>query len=290
MEPDVSITTKLLDLLAWVKANLKMVIQVTVIAAVVIGGTYWFVHSRAQRHVKASQALSELRTSPGPNNAPAAKPQDFLKVAQDYPGTKAAARALLEAAGAYYIEGQYAESQKAFERLLREYPESPWRAEATLGIASTLEAQGKTPEAIAKYEEVRKNPNAAVADEAKLNLARLYEKQGRQAEAVKMFDELVRAYPYSGLGAEAGMRMEQLTNANPALATNIVPPAPPASAMTMLTNRIGTNRMSLTNLQNRMVTNTIMTMTNVRPSATSTVPLRIPTPVPQSSTGTNVAK
>ncbi len=282
MEPDVSITTQILNFMAWLKTHLKQVIQwagIIIVVACLLG---YFVYNRSQREVRASEALADIRTPSNPSQpTPPDQAQAFVKVANEYPGTKAAARALLDAGGAFFVQGNYVESQKQFDRVLKDYPESPWRAEAQLGIGADLEALGKTNDAAAKYDEVRKNATAAVADEAKLNLARLYEAQGRQVEAVKMYDELVKAYPYSGLGAEAGMRMEDLTNRVPALATNLVPLTPPPSAMTMMTNRFGTNRIAMSNLQNR-ITN-IIRMTNAptpRPGASATPP---PVVVPKSA-------
>ncbi len=65
-----------------------------------------------------------------------------------------------------------------------------------------------------------------------------------------MYDELVKSLgPYSGLGNEAGMRMEDLTNRIPSLATNLTPVMPPPTAMNF------TNRMAMSNLQASMMTN-----------------------------------
>jgi len=192
--------------------------------------------------------------------------EEYLKFAQEYAGTKAAARAVIQAAGALYAEGQYADAQKQFERLPREYPDSPWVAEAHLGAAASLEAQQKHPEAVAKYEEVRRRfATAAIADEAKLGLGRLYE-VSNPPEAYKLYDELIRANPYSGLGAEAGMRQADLLDKHPELKPK--PPAPIAPSVVM-TNPplIGTNRViTLTNLMPR-ATNAPQARTNI-PAAT----------------------
>lgn len=293
MEPDVSITTHILNYIAWLKAHLKQVAQWAIIIIVVGTGLGLFFYNRSQREVRASDALSEVRAPVTPGQpAPPVPPEAYLKVATEYAGTKAAVRAILEAGGAFFVQGQYGDSQKQFERVLREYPESPWRAEATLGIARTSEALGKTNDAVAKYEEVRKMATAAVADEAKLDLARVYEAQGRQVDAVKMYDELVKAYPYSGLGAEAGMRMEDLTNRIPSLGTNLAPVTPPMNPMTMMTNRLGTNRFAITNLQR----SNVIRMTNMLrpPAGTPATPppaaVPVPAPAPAPAPGTNAAK
>jgi len=299
---------KMFEALNWLKANLKNVIIGAVIVIVVGTSVSMFLYNRAQREVHASEALSEVQT---PNSMVAAplpgQAEAYLKVAKEYPGTKSAARALLEAAGVYFVQGKYAESEKIFQRELREYPESPWRSQATLGIAATLEQQGKTNEAIAKYEEVRRNPTAPEVDDAKLSLARLYEGQGKRVEALKMYDELLRAYPYGGLGMEAGIRLEDLTNRYPSLATNLVPVIPPNMQTMLMTNRPTNRLMTLTNLPPRMRTN-LMNLTNAskapRPTlmvtnplvpqtetkAPATPPASVPNPAPKAPAGTNATK
>ena len=54
-------------------------------------------------------------------------------------------------------------------------------------MAADLEAQGKTAEAITKYEEVRRRfATDPVGDQTKMALARLYEQQNQPAEALKL--------------------------------------------------------------------------------------------------------
>src|SRR5439155_20592797 len=128
--------------------------------------------------------------------------QAFLKVARDFEGTKAAGRALLEAASLLYSEGAYTNAEAQFRRFLTEYPDSPFLPQGMLGLASTLDAEGRTTDASAKYEELRRRfPNDSVIDETKLALARLYERQN-PAEAYKLYNELVNAGPQSGIGSE----------------------------------------------------------------------------------------
>ena len=145
MESQTSMLTQLLDLVAWVKAHLKQVILGTGIVIGVAIVVTVFVYNRAQRELRASEALSNIKTPLNPTEPlPPGIAEEYLKVATEYPGTKAAVRALLDAGGAYYVQGKYAESEKQFQRLLRDYPETPWRAEAVYGEAANLAALGKT--------------------------------------------------------------------------------------------------------------------------------------------------
>jgi predicted negative regulator of RcsB-dependent stress response len=292
---------KLLEALAWLKANLKNVIIGAIIVIVVGGGLGMFIYNRSQREVRASQALSEVATPMSPlTPALPGQVEAYLKVAKDYPGSKAAARAIIEAASVYYVEGNYVKAQDLFQRELKEYPDSLWRSQADWGIAVCLEQQGKVTDAIAKFEKIRNNPNAPEADDAKLRLGTLYEGQGKRVEALKLYDELLQAhrvydprfqsFQYDGLGSEAGVKLEDLTNRFPALGTNLVSATPPSMPQIVMTNRPTPRVIASSNLPPRTGTNAI-TVTNMAPKAPVAAPSAAPaTPVPTAPAGTNAAK
>lgn len=287
MASEESASAQFLNFLAWLHANQKRVLIGAGIAAFVVTVTVVLIYNQSRREVRASKALADIYVPMNPGKAPrSGLAEDYLKFSKDYAGTKAAARATVQGAGALYAEGRYAEAQKEFERLLREYPDSPWVAEAHLGVAASLEAQQKAPDAIAKYEEVRRRfASAAIADEAKLGLARLYEAQN-PSEAHKLYDELVKANPYSGLGAEAGMRQAELLEKHPELKPKPPVPVVPSVVMTNRPPPSATNRtITLTNLM-RSATNVPRDATNV-PATTGTnatpstnIPLLIKPTVP----------
>ena len=81
-------------------------------------------------------------------------------------------------AGLLYSEKKYAEAEARFAQVTKDYPDAQWAPEALLGVASALDAQGKSADAIAKYEEIkRRYEKSPVIEDAKLSLARLYEAQ-----------------------------------------------------------------------------------------------------------------
>jgi tetratricopeptide (TPR) repeat protein len=266
-----------MDLIAWADANLKQLLIGAAIFLVIVGGGVIFFYQQSQREVRASEALSEVRVTQTPNGVPPpGAAESYLAVSKSHPGTKAAARAVIEAAGTYYAQGQYQQAQQQFERILRDFPESPWQAEASIGVAASLEAQGKATEAIAKYDEVRKRyANSTVVDTAKLNTARLFEAQNKPAEALKLYDELVKITemnPYSSLGNEAGLRREELLEKHPELAKTNVPPPAVTQITPGQTSAVQT--INLTNFA-QPATNKVITLTN----------LQVPTNI--STTGTN---
>ena len=278
MDSESSPSAGFYNFLGWLELNKKRLLVGAGIAAVLAVIITAMIQHAAQKETRASHALSDVRTSfpPGPGLPPGAV-ASYAKVAQDYPGTKAAARALLYAGGAFFAENKFAEAQTQFERLLREYPESPWVGSATFGLASALAAQQKTNEAMAKFEEFRRRyPNDPSSDEVKLSLGRLYEGQNKNEEALKLYDEVTKANPYSGLGAEAGMRQMDLLQKYPHLAKTNPPPVsalPPAVAP-IPTAKVATNNFATTmsNIVKRAATN-LASQTVTNKAASNTAPL-----------------
>jgi tetratricopeptide (TPR) repeat protein len=243
----------ILHLVAWVDQNRKRVIigALGVLAVVLIAVAV--ISYQGQKEERASKALSSIRAPFSPTQTnPVDTAENYLKVAREYSGTKAGARALLLGGTALYSDGKYGEAQKTFDEFTRQYGDSPWLPQAIFGVASSLDAQGKANEAMAKYEELRRRfPNEAVMDETKLALARIYENQNRPADAFKLYDELVKANPYGGLGSEAGLRQAELAEKHPELAKANQPPVmstTPTFTMTNQAARPATNRPAATNI------------------------------------------
>jgi predicted negative regulator of RcsB-dependent stress response len=213
------------------KKQLAMALAVVVVAALVIWFVIW---QRDQKEVEAGAALSQVTTSQleGANKAEAAPA--YLKIANTYPHSIVGARAVLQAAGALFTEPNYPEAQAQFERFIREYQGSPFMGEALLGVAACLDAEGKTDQAINAYKDlVSHHSTESVIPQAKFSLARLYESQNKPELARDLYQEVERASPFTSLGNEAGVRMEELIAKNPKLAP--APPAPSPSSITNLT-------------------------------------------------------
>jgi TolA-binding protein len=71
--------------------------------------------------------------------------------------------------------GRFAEAQAQFQKFLTDGAFGPLAATAQLGLAASIEAQGKADLAIAAYQKVvsSDSPNAATVQSAKAALARL---------------------------------------------------------------------------------------------------------------------
>jgi len=290
MDSDATQSDSYLRFVTWVQANSKRLIIGTVIVLAAIAVIAFISYEQGQKEVRASHALANVAVPLSPT-APM-RPgtvEAYLKVAKDHAGTKAGARALLQAGAAYFVEGNYADAQKTFEQFLKDYPASEWIPQAHFGIASSLDAQGKTADAVAKFEEMRRRfANDATSDEVKLALARLFETQNKPADAHKIYSELVQANAYSGMGSEAGVRKEELEKKFPELAKTNAPMTSLQQTLMPLTGV--TNQPAPTN---RVITidNTIRTATNAAAQAATNVQGVITNaPLLLQQPGTNAAK
>jgi len=277
MDSSATSTDNLLKFLAWLDRNKKRVSLISAAVLAAAGLVAAIFYYQSQKEIRASEALSNVRkpfnpASPLPENVVEA----YLKVAREFDGTKAAGRALIEAASLFYIEGKYAEAETQYKRFLNDYPDSSFQPQGMLGLASTVDAEGKTADAIEQYEKVRKRyPNDSVVDEAKLALARLYEKQN-PSEAYKLYSELLAMGSQSGVGSEAGIRVTDLLEKYPDLAKTS---APPSSALapvqpgpqTITPAMSNAMRMAMTNFSNRPGTNPALISAST--GVTATAPL-----------------
>ena len=218
-------------LMAWFETRKRPVLWASgavVVAGVVIGFMIWH---RGARQTSASEALSKVTsrgvTPPGASDAP----QALLKVAAEYPDTAAAGRALLLAGAGLFTEGKYAEAKAQFERYLRAYAESPFTGQALLGVATCLDLQGKTNEAIAAYNDIiQHHPMDNVVPPAKFALAQLYEKQNKLRLASDLFEELARPGAFNSLSTLAAGELQKLITQHPQLE----PPRPPLTNLPAL--------------------------------------------------------
>jgi TolA-binding protein len=123
------------------------------------------------------------------------------------------------AAGNLFTENKFSEAQAQFEKFTREYHDSPLMGQALLGVAACLDAQAKTDAAIAAYKNlIDRHPSDIVVPQAKFALSRLYEAQNKPDMARDLLQDVERGNPYTSLGNEAGMRLEELIAKYPQLA------------------------------------------------------------------------
>lgn len=229
----------------WFQVNKKQILWVVggiLVVAGVIAFIQWKKHATENAASAALSTLEAQRVLPGGNRTESA--DAYLKVANEHAGTKAAARALLLAGGAYFVQGSYAEAQTQFQRFLAQYADSPLRGQAALGVAACLDALGKPEEAVAAYKSVtERHATEGVVPPAKFALARLYESQNKLEEAVRLYEELARGESSGSIANEAGLKAEEIRAKLPAPTLSAIPPATttlvtaPTSSPAVTTNR-----------------------------------------------------
>ncbi len=100
-----------------------------------------------------------------------------------------------------------------FQKFLDAYPDNFLAPQATLGLAASLDALGKTDLAVSAYQKAAaQTADLNVAANAKFSLARIAEAQGKFAEAQKLYGEVARTSERTSLGSEAGLRAMELND------------------------------------------------------------------------------
>ena len=226
----------MVEILAWFEVNKNRLLACAGIMLALAFVGYAWNYARNQRELRSNEALLALNVSfNAPTNLPPASSADLLKVANDFPGTKAAERASFLAASALFTEGKFAEAQAKFEKFQTDFPGSRLNASSAIGTAVALESQGKTAEALTAYQNFSaRYPASGVLTQAKFALARLTEQKNQFAEAYKLYEEIGKAGPFSTWVEQAAQRKDHLLMKHPELAKTNAPLAiklpPPAGA------------------------------------------------------------
>ncbi|HEY2328309.1 MAG TPA: tetratricopeptide repeat protein [Verrucomicrobiae bacterium] len=206
----------------WFEANRKRLIIAGV--AAVVGGFVWFYISTQKQQAEQDAGLSytQLQLSMPPNPTTQQVVDGYLKIAGKYAGTLAGQRARLQAGALQFGAGNYADAQTQFQSFLTAETGSPLAALARMGVASSLEAQGKLDDALAAYRAVVAGfPDSTDAIVAKFSQGRVLELQGKLSEAVTFYQDAARSPLAGSLASEAGKRIAliqvKLASAKPAI-------------------------------------------------------------------------
>jgi len=220
MQPQDATAVYLFKLWPWIEANKKRIaigIGITIAAILFF---YYISSQREQKEINAGKALTDavMATSGGQLADP------YLKISADYPATLAGQRALLQAAAVLFSAGKYADAQTQFQKFLDAYPDSVFYGQAQLGVAASLDAQGKLDLAAGAYQKAVNSSDAMIVSAAKLAMARIYESQGKLKEAFTLYEDVARADPNGTLGSEAEQRaMELKTKASSPVPASTAP-------------------------------------------------------------------
>jgi len=106
----------------------------------------------------------------------------FDKIARDHAGTEVGAEALIHVAGMWRAAHERAKAAGAYEKLIKEYPNSPWRHGAEFGLRDMATA--------GKGEQWKDDPAMA-----EFRAAARLQNLGQYGAAATRFENLARAYP-----------------------------------------------------------------------------------------------
>lgn len=220
MQPEETQSSWQIEALAWFETHKLHLVYAGAAALAVWLAAFTYSHVRAGKEAEANTALAALN-KPADKSGKQAQPlaADYLKVAEQHTGTRAAERALLFAADRLFAEGKFPEAKARFEKYLAANANSPAAAVALMGVAACQEAAGEMDKAVATYQQVLAQPSASPeAHQAKLALGMLHELKKQPDQALRLYDEVLRAKPVTVWRAEAEMRRDQLLRQHPQLA------------------------------------------------------------------------
>ncbi len=190
METQDASTEFLFKLWPWLEANKTRLIGGAV-AIVVLSGVYSFVSWQHQANeIAAGQALTQLIFTPTASANPAQLSTALAQLATKYTGTEAGQRAQLQAAATAFEAGNYVDAQAQFQKFLDATASGQFAATAALGVAVSLDAQGKSDLAATAYQNVASGfANSPAALQAQFALGRLNEQAGKLTEAETFYEQ-----------------------------------------------------------------------------------------------------
>jgi predicted negative regulator of RcsB-dependent stress response len=181
---------------------------IIIVVAMLISFYSW---QQDQKEITAGKALTQYMMSAPRNVSDSQRADNFLKIAGDYQGTSAGQRALLQGAAMLFEAGRYADAQTQFQKFLDAHPDSLFTAQAALGVATSLDAQGKADLAAGAYQRViNMSSDVTAASSAKFALAQIDERQNKLTDAMNLYEDIVRNNPNGVLASEAGLRAMEL--------------------------------------------------------------------------------
>ena len=209
----------------------RLIVAIVVIAAVVVGYSWWRQSRNAQASAALAQGLAIYEAPVVPITAPA--PGSPMPVQQ--PGTYTTERAKLEAAlpklmeaadrypnadagvaARYYAAstlaalGRHAEAEQRFQEVVDKAGSKIYGRTARLGLADAQVAQGKYDNAITILKELSTDANSMVpTDGVLMALGRACARAGRAEEAARAFTRVVDEFPNSVYVQDARRELEE---------------------------------------------------------------------------------
>ena len=217
MESQDAAATFFLKLWPQIEANKNKIATGAAIVVGVVAIISFSIWRHDQNQIDAGEALTQNLIAMPPNSDASQVANAYFAVAQQYPGTPAGSRSLLEGAAAQFAAGKYTDAQSYFQQFLDAHPDDEFSGDAALGVAKCLEAEGKINDAQGAYQRVINDfPTSSAVVPAKFALGQLNVQAKNYADAFRLFQEVAQAAPYSALANEAEQYAYELRSKIPA--------------------------------------------------------------------------
>jgi len=205
--------------------NWRLVVYpILLVVVVIVGGLVYYYYQQSQRDALEAAAREAL--------VAAKTPEDFIKVADQFPGADQGTLALLGAADASFAKRDFAGAIHSYQRVLQNSAGDPeLRDGAKIGLASAQEANGKVDDAINTYLEVaREGAKSPYAPYAYNSAALLYDQRGDKYNERKVLTEAVTLDPDSAFVKQAQAKLKELTSTPITVPLPGPTPVPPRTA------------------------------------------------------------
>jgi predicted negative regulator of RcsB-dependent stress response len=216
-----TLTSKDANILDAEPINWRLIVySVLGVVVLIVGGFSYYFYQLNERE--------ELETTARAALLKATTPEEMVKVADQFPHTDQATLALLSAAQGSFSARDFAAAIADYQRIVGAVDTDPeLRDSAQVGLASSLEANGKMDDAINAYLDVaRRGDKSPYAPFAYLSAAMIYDERGDKGNEREILTEAAGLSPDSQFVKEAQSKLKELNaTAQPA------PSAAPAPAV-----------------------------------------------------------
>lgn len=186
-----------------------IVFPALVVLIIGFGALGYYYYLQNQRETAETQARLAL--------VKATTPEEFLKVAEQYPHTDQATLALLSAADAAFAKQNYDGALDAYRQVIENPSLSQiWHDTAILGSASAYEAKNDTDKAITAYLNVaHRGDQSPFAPYAYNAAARIYDQRGDKSNETTILGQAAGLDPASPFTRMAQEKLKELVPSAP---------------------------------------------------------------------------
>ena len=171
----------------------------------------YIIDSRKKAQEEAATELGKMLIAEGSGDVGQAM-QIAQRLLGEYDGTPAAEQGTVLLANRYFLQGNYGEARRLYQKYLDEYGEVEELVFAAWsGLASCLEAEGRTGEAADKYQEYAAgHPGKVESALALMEAARCYRILGEPERRKELLERVAKEFPDLPIAARARSEIAML--------------------------------------------------------------------------------